>query len=272
MRAQLPDTDIWLADLTIDDAGIRIGTPVNATRRPGYDNQPCFLPSGGAFLYSAGDSTGTDVYRREADGTIVRLTRTPESEYSPTPLPLGMDGFCAVRVEADSTQRLWRFDSDGGNPRLVLADVDSVGYFEWIDRATLALFIVGDPHTLRIVDVASQRETIVARDIGRFIRCVPGTSHLVYTVHNPDDSWRFILLPPGEDPRPLLDGVGTGQDAAWARDVLFTSSGAAVYAARVLAGGSWEPVLDAAGAGIASITRMAVRADRARIALVCVSE
>jgi hypothetical protein len=268
--AQLPGSDIWIARLEVTPTAVAIRDPANATRRPGYDNQPFFLDAGG-FLYSAGDSaSSTDVWRLDpAGGPAVPVTRTPESEFSPTPLPDGA-GFCAVRVEADSTQRLWRFDLDGGGARPVLAGVDSVGYFEWIDPATLALFVVGEPHTLRIVDVASGRESVAARDIGRFIRCVPGTRDVAFTLRVSDDAYRFVRLPAagGGGPVPLIDGVG-GQDAAWVGDVLLATAGTRIFASRPFADGVWREVADAGTWGVAGVTRLAVSPDQRRLAVVC---
>ncbi len=268
--AQLPGTDIWIAELRITADGVSLGDAVNVTRRPGYDNQPCFLPDGKAFLFAAGDSaSSTDIWRYDfAAASSSPVTRTPESEYSPTLLP-GGGGFCAVRVEADSTQRLWRFDMDGAGARPVLADVDSVGYFEWIDASTLAVFVVGDPHTLRIVDVPSRRETVVARDIGRFVRCVPGTRDVAFTLRGPDDAHRFVRLPwRAAAPVPLIDGVG-GQDAVWVGDVLLATAGTSIFAARPFAGPEWREVADMRPRGVAGVTRLAASADGGRLAVVC---
>jgi hypothetical protein len=274
--AQVPDTDIWVADLAISADSIRITRARNATCRPGYDNQPCFLPDGRGFLYAAADSAGgTDVYLFEfADGRVVRVTRTPESEYSPTPLSAPATGFCAVRVEADSTQRLWRFDDDGSNPRPVMAAVDSVGYFAWIDDARVAVFVLGnesrgEPHTLRVADVLTQRETVIARDIGRAIARVPGTRDLSYIARRADGNWGFFLLEQGRaEPRPLIGAVGEGQDAAWVDDTLLMARGAVVFAANPLRSDAWRQVADLSAAGIAAITRIAVSPTRDRIALV----
>jgi Tol biopolymer transport system component len=70
---------------------ISVGTPVNVTARPGYDNQPFFLADGRAFLYtSIREDSQADIYRYDLDRkTSVRLTATSESEYSPIPLPRG---------------------------------------------------------------------------------------------------------------------------------------------------------------------------------------
>jgi hypothetical protein len=175
-----------------------------------------------------------------------------------------------VRVEVDSTQRLWQFDADGKNPRVVMAGVDSVGYFEWLDPVTLAIFVVGNPHTLRIVDVATGQEVIVARDIGRFIRCVPGTRDVTYSLKKPDDTWRFMLLASGAAAGTwLIDAPATGQDAVWLGDVLLATSGSEIFMARPAAGGEWQVVADVSTWGASGASRIAVAPDQRSIAIVC---
>jgi dipeptidyl aminopeptidase/acylaminoacyl peptidase len=273
-KAQLPETDIWLSDVSFQKGELKLGLPVNVTQRPGYDNQPCFLSDGSTFLFTRADSTGSEIFHWNEEAGVVRITRTAESEYSPTPLP---GGFCTVRVEADSTQRLWRFDIDGSNPRVMMSEVDSVGYFAWIDDGHVAVFVLGnekrkEPHTLRVVEVASQRETIIAHDIGRAIHRVPGTRKLSFVVHEPDDTFRFLVLNPGaRTPTALIDAIGSGQDAAWLDDRLLMASGAAIHAARPFEGAGWRPIADFSGAGIVGITRIAVAPDHSRIAFVAVT-
>ena len=102
------------SSISVASRRVSVGVPVNVTARPGYDNQPFFLPNGRAFLYtSIREDSQADIYRYDiAARTSIRLTSTRESEYSPTPLPDG-SGFSAVRVEADSTQRLHPFQFQG---------------------------------------------------------------------------------------------------------------------------------------------------------------
>lgn len=285
-HAQLPSTDIWLAPLqvsggaakraqrgTANASSIRIGEPENVTRRIGYDNQPGFLPDNSGFLYTRGDSNGTDIYRFDIRSRkITQVTETPESEYSPTPFASRGAGFCAVRVESDSTQRLWRFNRDGSDPRLVLAPVDSVGYFAWLDDRTLALFVVGDPHTLRIVDVETERETIVAADIGRALLRTPRDSRLTFLIHQPDSdppvyvfhTWREH----GDPPAWLIDAKGSGQDAVWIGDTLVMADGATLWCSRPFDRSEWVQCADLGRYGIAGITRIAVSLNREWIALV----
>src|SRR5437773_7923985 len=172
-----PATDIYLADLRVAQGRVSVGVPVNVTARPGYDNQPFFLRDGRAFLYtSIREDSQADIYRYDIDTkTSVRLTATRESEYSPTPLPDG-SGFSVVRVEADSTQRLWAFDLAGSPPRLVLDSIKPVGYHAWADAHTLVLLVRGSPATLQLAAAASPsgRGEVIARDIGRSLQPVPG--------------------------------------------------------------------------------------------------
>ena len=279
--AQVPDSDIWVSEVLIRGQTLDLGKPVNMTHRAGYDNQPGFLPDSQSFLYTAAEPAGgTDIYRCSlATRAIVRVTQTPESEYSPTPFGSPAAGFCAVRVEADSTQRLWRFDMHGKNPALVMSDVDSVGYFAWIDDTHLAAFVLGnekkkEPHTLRVVDVTTQAQTIVARNIGRSLQRIPGTSDITYTVEQGEDHYGFFILRQGAHAgAPLINAVGDGQDAAWLGDTMLHSSGTTIYSAQPLsAGATWRPVRDFAADGITGITRMAVAPDHSYIAFVAVSK
>src|SRR5216117_3155150 len=181
--AQPPATDIYVASLHVADGRVQVGTPVNVTARPGYDNQPFFLPDGRAFLYTSIREDGqADIYRYDLErATSIRLTTTHESEYSPTPLPDGT-GFSVVRVEADSTQRLWAFDLAGSRPRVVLDSIKPVGYHAWADDHTLVLYVLGTPPTLQIADTRapSTRGAVVAQNIGRPLQRVPGSSAIAF--------------------------------------------------------------------------------------------
>ena len=103
------------------------------------------------------------------------VTTTAESEYSPLVTPSGTS-VSVVRVEADGTQRLWQFDLDGSNPRLVLETVKPVGYHVWIDRSQLALFVLGSsgqPATLQLASTAPESSEVVASAIGRSLQLPP---------------------------------------------------------------------------------------------------
>jgi hypothetical protein len=264
-----PGTDIYLAPLSLGNGSIEIGRPVNITSRPGYDNQPFFAFDGSFVLFTAADTSGaTDIFRYDTrEATTTRVTQTTESEYSPTLMP-GERSFSTVRVEADGAQRLWQFDIDGAYPRLVLTDVDSVGYHAWIDDRTLALFVLGEPHTLRIADTLEDTDQIVAFDIGRCIHTVPGTSEISFVqIVSDDESWITSFdLDSGEFLR-LVTTIPGSQDYAWIPGGgMLMADGSALF---VWAGeDEWTEVAAFGHYGITNITRLAVSASGEWLALV----
>jgi len=137
-----PATDIYIADLKIEDGHIEVCSPLNITNRNGYDNQPKFLPDGKSLFYTSIREDGqADIYQYNLiDSSTMRITRTQESEYSPTIMPDGKH-FSTVRVEADSSQRLWKFSLDGEEASLLLEKIKPVGYHAWASRHRVALFV-----------------------------------------------------------------------------------------------------------------------------------
>ena len=81
-RPAAPDTEIFLAPLTVSGQHIAVGQPVNISNSPGYDNQPSFTPDGQGLLFtSARGGAQTDIYRYDlASKQVTQVTNTPESE------------------------------------------------------------------------------------------------------------------------------------------------------------------------------------------------
>ncbi len=272
-----PGTDIFLAELRArgKNAGdrVEVGTPVNVTHRPGYDNQPFFTPDGRSFLYTSVSGGQADIWRYDiAVGHSVQLTKTtPESEYSATPLPDG-SGFSVVRVEADSTQRLWRFDWDGAHPTLVLPDVKPVGYHAWGGPHIVALFVLGQPATLQVVDLRNGTTTLVAKDIGRGVQRIPGRNAISFVQKGaPGDSiWTVDELDVATRRIRSLVRTQPGVDQyAWTpAGVLLMAKGAKLYQWSPARGGDWEEVADFTTLGLENITRLAVSPRGDRLALV----
>lgn len=274
-RAAPPATDIYLADLRVVRGRVSVGVPVNVTARPGYDNQPFFVPDGRAFLYtSVREDSQADIYRFDIERkTSVRLTTTRESEYSPTPLPDG-SGFSVVRVEADSTQRLWAFNEDGTRPRLLLDSIKPVGYHAWADAHTLVLFVLGSPPTLQIADAGfpTARGEVFARDIGRSLQRIPGRASVSFVQH---DSVAGAVLEELDvrtrRVRELTKVPAGAEFFAWTPDgIVLTASGTTLYQWDSRRGGAWERVADLAAAGLSNVTRLAVSPQGDCLAIVAV--
>ena len=271
-----PDTEIFLASF-FADAAAPVGRLSNITSSPGYDNQPAFTPDGGAILFtSIRGGTQTDIYRHEiASGATTRVTNTPESEYSPTVTPDGSH-ISVIRVEADGTQRLWRFTADGRAPELVLTDVKPVGYHAWADDHTLALFVLGSPATLQLADTRTGKSETVVTGINRSVQRMPGGAISFVQRTPPAQDGGVASLTISElDPKsrrvtPLTDAVAGAREAdcAWTPDgLLVMADKDALYGWRSGAA-AWRKLADLASLGLHGVTRIAISPKGDRIAFV----
>jgi dipeptidyl aminopeptidase/acylaminoacyl peptidase len=264
-------TDVFVALLRRRGPRIVVGTPKNVTARPGYDNQPSFTPDGRALLYTSVREDGqADIYRYDlSSGATVRLTSTPESEYSARVVP-GGGAISVVRVERDSTQRLWRFPLDGGGaPSLILERVRPVGYYAWGDERTLLLFVLGSPPVLVRADAQSGDTALVATNLGRSLQPVPRRRAVSFVRRDTvRGSWvmRYDLdTRTVEQIAPTLAG---SEDHAWMPDgTLLMASGNTLYAWSS-SGAGWMKVAAFTDPALAKITRLAVSPRGDRIALV----
>lgn len=261
-------TDIWVAPFSDMAGRVSVGRPANITRRAGYDNQPAFTPDGSTILFTSTRGDGqADIWRVPVTGGAhVRVTKSdPESEYSATPMP-GQDGFSAIRVERDSTQRLWRFNYDGTGAALVLRALRPVGYHVWIGDATLGTFVLGSPNALVLVDPRTEKADTLARDIGRALVRVPGRDAFTFLQVGKDTSWisevdvrtrairRIAPSPVGSDYHlwtpsgQLIASVGTGL--------------------MIRVGERWDVLADFAELGVKDVSRLALSPRGDRIAFV----
>lgn len=268
---QPPGTDIFLVELADHGGTLTVSRAVNITDRDGYDNQPAFTPDGSAILYTSIRGDGqADIYRYElATGQIDRVTRTMESEYSPTPLPDGQ-GFSVVRVEADSTQRLWRFGWEGDRAELLLPEVRPVGYHAWVDEATVGLFVLGSPPTLQIANLRTGEAETVAEGIGRSLHRVPGRREISFTRRSAEgERWIEAVDVDSRDIRRLVQIVGPGEDYAWLPDGrIIMGQGSVLFIWDPMTDGGWVELADLSGYGIDGITRLAASPEGDRIAIV----
>ena len=257
VRAQTPDTDIYLAPLRLREGWVALGAPRNVTERAGYDNQPYFTADGRAILYTARiDDKQTDIFRYDLrTGKTSRLTNTPESEYSPTPT---RGGFSVVRVERDSAQRLWWFDSHGGNPRLLLPDLKPVGYHAWLGGQQLALFVLGSPATLQLASLSNSHPDVVAQNVGRAVQKIPGWNGVSF-VQRMDDSTAFVERVGSDKAVKSIAKLLPGAEYhAWTqRGALLGTAGSKVYEWTPIDGGTWRLVIDLSQRGL-RLSRIAV--------------
>ncbi|MGA1360726.1 MAG: TolB family protein [Gemmatimonadaceae bacterium] len=260
-------SDLYVAAFHEVGTHVSIGRPVNVTNRVGYDNQPTFTADGRALLFtSIREDAQADIWRVTlATNATERLTRTTESEYSATRTPDGL-AMSVIRVERDSTQRLWRFPFDGSAPTVMLPGLRPVGYHVWVNAATLGAFILGAPNALVLADPRTDRVDTLARDIGRALVRVPDRDAFTFVQLARDTSWisevdvrtrtvrRIAPLPPGAEYH------------------LWTPSGQLIITAgsRLLirVRDQWDLLADFAPLGIRGLSRIALSPTGDRIAFV----
>ncbi len=254
-------TDIWVASVRESGSSLQIGQPRNVTRRAGYDNQPAFTADGAWVLFTAVHDDGpSDIWRVPVTGgRAMRVTETPQSEYSATPMPDARH-FSVIRVELpDSTQRLWKFPFDGGAPSLVLTALKPVGYHVWASENTVGTFVLGSPNALVFADVRTERADTLARNIGRALVRVPGRDAFTFVqmgAARGDTAWvsevdvrthavrRVAPLPRGSEYHVWTPG-----------GALITTNGSSLLR---WVGGRWDVVADFSHLGVKGLSRIAL--------------
>ncbi len=286
---QPPDTEIFLASLSVREGRVQIGKPINISNSPGYDNQPSFTPDGAAVLFTSvrgerkpdpanSAATGSDIYRYDiASARVSQVTNTPEAEYSPTVTPDGRH-ISVIRVEGDGTQRLWRFTLEGTQPELVLRDVKPVGYHAWADGNLLALFVLGQqgqPATLQVADTQSGQAHVAATGIGRSIQRIPrgGISFVARSAASEGQAAVLTISeldPATRQSRPLVRAPAgaTEADTAWAPDGLLLATVRGQLLGWRRGEAEMTPIADFERLGLQSVTRLAISPKGDRIALV----
>jgi WD40 repeat protein len=265
-----PASDIFIIDVTSHNGQTKLGQPVKINTSVGYNNQPSFMPDGQSILYTSIRDKQADIYRYDLrGGATTQITKTPESEYSPTLMPDGKS-ISVVRVEADGTQRLWKVPLAGGAPSLILEKIKPVGYHLWIDDHTLALFILGKPNTLQIVDTRTEKAEIIAENPGRILRRIPHQNKFSFVHKISDKEWAIKAFDlRTRTSASLIDTLPGVEDYAWLPSgLLLMAKDSKLFSVIPLTGKAWSEVADFSNAGLKNITRIAVSPKGDKIAVV----
>jgi hypothetical protein len=265
--------EIYLLPLTVRGSAVTVGTPVNITNRAGYDNQPSFTHDGRELYFtSTRADSQADIYRYHVEaGTTERVTKTaPESEYSATQLPYPKN-FSVIRVEKDSTQRLWTLSPDGAAGRPTFEKIKPVGYHTWLDRNHAALFVLGAPNALVLADTRTGMGDTLARDIGRSLVTLPSGEGFSFFSRRGQD-WMLTAVRTTPSARVVyirpLTLVPRGMDyIAWIGGSAIGGTGSKLMVWTPGAA-QWREVADLSAQGITRISRIAVSRDLKRLAIV----
>ena len=267
----VPSTDIFLFDLTTRKGQLTLGQPRNITKRTGYDNQPMFAADGESLFYtSIREDSQADIYQYGlANQSTRQITATKESEYSPTLTPDGKS-LSVIRVEADSTQRLWSFPLIGGQPSLLLTNIKPVGYHLWVDKNSLMLFVLGQPATLQLVDVQTEKAEKLADNPGRTLQRIPNQQKVSFVHKLSEAEWLIKYFDTKTRQVTSLVQTLPGKEFyCWTPDgILLMGKDAKLYKWDAKRDSQWQEVADLSGFGLKDITRLTVSPKGDKIALV----
>ena len=269
-----PDPDIFLVSLSRAGGKLSVTGARNVTNRAGYDNQPNWSRDGRTLFYtSTREDAQADIYRVDPSGSApaTRVTMTaPESEYSATPMP-NRNAISVIRVERDSSQRLWAVPLDNSPSTVVLERIKPVGYHTWANDTLLALFVLGSPNTLQLASTTTGRGDTITTGIGRSLHTTrDGQVSFVHKVSN-EEWWLTLLDPKTKQQKRLVRMPRRVEDYSWTPDgLVLIGEGSVLKSFDPQRGGEWETVADLAPHGLTGITRLSVSPRGDAVAVVAV--
>ena len=279
LQAQVPQTDLFLFQLVRDDTSKwHVHSPqyLSAFNADGYTNQPEFISDD--ILYMSvrkRDAQQNDIYTLDLDAhSVMQVTETAESEFSPLLRPDGETFSCVRQVHGDSVdQQLFIYPLDrSDNGYGAFTALKTIGYHCWLTEERVALFLVGDPIRLAIANPRADSYQIYASNIGRSLRKT-ADGHLAYIHKYSDDYWYLKTLDPDSRRSEIVGESLKGQEdfVIGPEGEYFMGSGGVLYVLDPARNNTWTPVFDLGLFGVQKITRLALN-DRLQLAVVSVRD
>lgn len=258
---------------------IQLSNVRKITDTPTYTNQPYFFNSDRTLAYTqmvTADSTGqTDIFVYDfASNTSKNLSNSPSSEYSPTPMPDGK-GLSVIRVNAQGKQELWSLGIDSGvATQNLLPAVEPVGYHVWDGKTKVLLFVLGEPHTLRLASVNQQMDQgrVLDTGIGPSLWAIPGSSLFSYSKQIDDNTWQLRAVDTAKKTSVALINMPDGSYYyAWSpKGYAVTAVGNKLYQWQYKSDASkWTEFADLSAVCSVGVSRLSFSQQGDKIALVC---
>lgn len=263
-----PNTEVYLFDFSQNSKGFTLDNPINISDNIGYDNQPSFLNNGMGILFAStrNGQTDTALYNIE-NHTKTWLTDTPGSEYSPIQTPHNKY-FTAINLEKDGRQLLWRY-TFVKNKGHVLIDSLKIGYHAWFDKNTVVSFVLGDPATLQVSDLKSNKNSVLAQNIGRSLHKIPNSNLISYISFENNNSKIYSINPFTLEKKFIADALKESQDMAWTPDgTIIMGKADTLYKLKPDIDTTWEAFASLKTYGLTGITRISVSPLGNKIAVV----
>ncbi|WP_291367329.1 hypothetical protein [Cyclobacterium sp.] len=269
-------TDLFLVDTRNNLLGFKIfsGTAEKITENELYDNQPKFI-NDLQLVFSSEDPSGNfDIimYNWESK-KFTNMTRTKnKSEFSPDLTNCGQY-ISAITVEEDSSQRLWLYPINLGEPELLYDDIQPVGYYGWHEDVA-ALFVIGEPNRL-VFPYSRDDVHEIAVNTGRTVQKRPKKSEIVFLDKNnnivADGKTTYELKAYDIDKRETTSlglALGGAEDFCWVdKNTLLMGRGNDLYMRKVNKSIQWEKIASFSIPGYGNISRISISPDNKKLAL-----
>lgn len=267
-------TDIFIAQLAMNEQQTHVIKTNNITQRAGYDNQPYFSEDENGVYFTSQLDQQTDILFYDlSSNKLTNITNTLDtSEYSPTLVPK-TNNLSFIKVEADTTQRLWTLTLGSQKQTIINKTIKPVGYHAWGANNDLALFVLGEPMTLQYIHSPEQENAkVIANEIGRALHYnakhqvysfTTGTNNVLNTFSaNTGVITQYLALPKGT------------QDYTWLNsDQVIAAKGSKIMVWTLSSPDKdWIPLFDFSNECTTNITRLAVSKSAHKLAFVCDEE
>jgi len=269
--SQLPETELFLANIEIKSNLIKIKEAEKISNHKGYNNQPCFINNDDKLLFTSDiesdNKTHICSYNIKSK-KIDRLSITNTSEYSASLLPNQKD-FSVVMVEEDSTQRIWTFDLlKGGNKSCISQQTDSVGYYTWLGKDTILYYKLTAPHSLHALNIKTNQDVWLCNKPTRSFKKVSSTTFF-YVIHEETQNTVYLFDIRTKKATPLaVDNIGANQDYIWHTTLGLLKSEASKIYRYSTDTKVWAELADFSSFGLKKITRFSISDNGKYIALV----
>ncbi|WP_246255853.1 TolB family protein [Cyclobacterium plantarum] len=269
-------TDLFLVDTRNNLLGFKIfsGTAEKITENEFYDNQPKFI-NDLQLVFSSEDPSGNfDIimYNWESE-KFTNMTRTKnKSEFSPDLTNCGQY-ISAITVEEDSSQRLWLYPINLGEPELLYDDIQPVGYYGWHEDVA-ALFVIGEPNRL-VFPYSRDDVHEIAVNTGRSVQKRPKKGEIVFLDKNnnivADGKTTYELKAYDIEKRETTSlglALGGAEDFCWVdKNTLLMGRGNDLYMRKVNKSIQWEKIATFSIPGYGNISRISISPDNKKLAL-----
>jgi len=269
--SQLPETELFLANVEIKNNLIKIKSTEKISNHKGYNNQPGFINNDEEILFTAdieGNSkTHICSYNIKAK-KIKHLSITNTSEYSAQVLPNQKD-FSVVMVEEDSTQRIWAFDLlKGQNKSCLSQQTDSVGYYTWLGKDSLLYYKLTAPHSLHALNIKTNQDVWLCNNPTRSFKKVSATTFF-YVIHEEKENTIYLFDTRTKKANPFAtDNISANQDYSWNATLGLLKSEAGKIYRYSIDTKVWAELADFTSFGVKKITRFTISANGKYVALV----